>query len=171
MERKSRSDENTHTVVLSLQKEQRTSFSDAKPEPNMSPEMLTYFKCMKYKEMYRPYNDFLLYESSILIANDNILSCYDVNAEQFVDHEVFGDNDQQDVNNPVCSIFRYKDNSYGIGVLLQNGKIKQCTIEDTNFGRDLKQEDKGNITGKIKSFAEDKHHNSALFVISRDNLF
>ena len=102
--------------------------------------------------MHKPYNDFLLYENYMLIANDNILSCFDVNAEEFVAHQVFGGNNQLDVNNPVRSIFCYslKKDSYGIGVLLQSGKIKHCDVKDDEQGSSLtsiSQVDKGDITG------------------------
>ena len=83
-----------HWVVISLDKEQRTTFDDAKMQTEMNEEkdaMLIYLKCLKYRDMYRPYNDLLLYENSMLIAHSNIVSCYDINKEKFVAHQVFGD--------------------------------------------------------------------------------
>ena len=115
-----------HYVVLSLEKEQRTAFDDAKMT-EMGQDMLLYLECMKYRDMQRPYNDFLLCENFMLIAHGNIISCYDVHAENFVAHQVIGDTTNQDKINPVRSIFRYqceKDSAAkGIGVLLQDGSI------------------------------------------------
>ena len=123
-----------HWVVISLDKEQRTTFDDAKIQTEMNESMLIYLKCLKYRDMYRPYNDFLLYENSMLIAHSNIVSCYNINAEKFVAHQVFGA--KPDATNSVLSIFRYQceqnsDEAYGIGVLSQDGSINQCRVEET----------------------------------------
>ena len=84
----------SHFVVIPLDKEQRTTFNDAKMQTEMNEnkdDMLIYLKCLKYRDMYRPYNDLLLYQNSMLIAHSNIVSCYDINKEKFVAHQVFGD--------------------------------------------------------------------------------
>ena len=71
----------SHYVVIPLEKEQRTTFNDAVPQPNMTEaneDKKLYLDCLKYREVHKPYSDFIFYGDLMLIAHGNILSCYDV---------------------------------------------------------------------------------------------
>ena len=67
-----------HVVVISLEKEQRTNFNDAMVQPDISEEKRLYLNGLKYRDMQKPYNDFLMYENLVLFAHQNILSTYDI---------------------------------------------------------------------------------------------
>ena len=48
-----------HVVVISLEKQQRTTFNDAMVQPHLTDEKKLYLNGMKYRDMHMPYNDFL----------------------------------------------------------------------------------------------------------------
>ena len=75
-----------HVVVISLEKEQRTNFNDAMVQPDISEEKRLYLNGLKYRDMQKPYNDFLMYENLVLFAHQNILSTYDIIEKNFVQH-------------------------------------------------------------------------------------
>ena len=75
-----------HVVVIPLDKEQRTTFNDAMKQPNLTDDNELYLKAMKYKDVYKPYNDFLFADNMMIIGHGNILTSYDVRNNLFVDH-------------------------------------------------------------------------------------
>lgn len=75
-----------HVVVISLEKRQRTTFNDAMAQPKLTEEKKLYLSGLKYRNIHKPYNDFLLYKNMILFAHHNIISSYDINQEDFLQH-------------------------------------------------------------------------------------
>ena len=124
----------------------------------------------------------------MLVAHGNILSYYDVETEKWICHHKFEDyagevdnQSQRQVNlnqtfaylikKKVISVFRHEtsdENSFGIGVLFQDGTFEKLKIIKDNQGNDVlaRVDYKSEIDGKIISFATDREHSRILYVIS-----
>ena len=97
---------------------------------------MTFFKNKKFIDVVRPFQEFFLYKSFMLVAHGNILSYYDTERESwrchyhFEDEEEDDDDDFQHMNTrqtfihnmrkKVINVFRHEtkdEGQFGIGVL------------------------------------------------------
>ena len=46
----------------------------------------SFFKAMKFQDMIRPFKKFVVYDSYVIVHHGNILSCYDTDLEEWIDH-------------------------------------------------------------------------------------
>ena len=53
---------------------------------------ILFFKNQKYKDLLRPFQEFIFYKSFMLVAHGNILSYYNVETEKWVCHHKFEEN-------------------------------------------------------------------------------
>lgn len=124
----------------------------------------------------------------MLIAHGNILSYYDTDKCEWVCHHKFEEhageaisenNANVDLNQTfaytikkkVISVFRHEsrdDNSFGIGVLFQDGTFEKLMIQRDDQGYDnlIRIDFNSEIDGKIISLATDREHSRMLYVIS-----
>lgn len=79
----------SHMVVLSLEQEQRTTFDDAVITKELGEVQVLFFKNQKYKDLLRPFQEFIFYKNLLLIAHGNILSIFDTEDSKWVCHHKF----------------------------------------------------------------------------------
>ena len=61
---------------------------------------IRYLKSMKYRDMHKPYSEFIFYKRFMLVAHGNILSYYDVDKKKWITHYMFEDKNEKDPSNP-----------------------------------------------------------------------
>ena len=83
-------------MFLTLEQEQRTSLQDVIDIPEMEPADLLFYKNKKFIDVVRPFQEFFLYKSFMLVAHGNILSYYDTERESWRCHYHFQNNDEDE---------------------------------------------------------------------------
>ena len=78
-----------HSVILSFEQESRTRIDDAVIIPSLKRDELAFFMNQKYKELIKPFQEFIFHGRFLLVAHGNILSLYDTETEQWRCHHHF----------------------------------------------------------------------------------
>ena len=141
----------THSVILSFEKESRTRIDDAVIIPSLKRDELAFFMNQKYKELIKPFAEFIFHGRFLLVAHGNILSLYDTETEQWRCHHPFeesslkrqatehGDSQVGGLNQTfafqikkkVVNVFREEaddQGTFGIGVLFQDGTFQKLRL-------------------------------------------
>ena len=63
---------------------------------NMDDRQIRYLRNQKYRNLHKPYQEFIFYKNFMLIAHGNILSYYDMEDEEWKCHHKFEEQQSQD---------------------------------------------------------------------------
>ena len=75
-----------HKIMLKLNQQQRCNFADCTIVPEVNEDEIWYFRNQKYKDLMKPYQEFVLFKKYLLVAHSNILSCFDTFRKKWICH-------------------------------------------------------------------------------------
>ena len=127
--------------MLKLNQQQRCNFADCTIVPEVNEDEIWYFRNQKYKDLMKPYQEFVLFKKYLLVAHSNILSCFDTFRKKWICHQKFevGKDDEDfehrslsyQMRKKVIKVFRYEasdDANFAIGLLFQDGTFEKVFI-------------------------------------------
>ena len=89
--KKESNDSKVDKFLLHLSAQQRISFNDLIAVGTISAHDLRFLSNHKYKDIFRPYQSILHYNSFLFVAHGNVLSYYDIDSMKWKTHHKFVD--------------------------------------------------------------------------------